>query len=108
MLLVWGSDAFTQSIVENGMKLTKEELLEELRYRICEVTFTKVNGETRTMPCTLRADLVPVYERRTPLKEATDKEKATVSVWCTDANAWRSFRVDSVTDFKIHLELHGF
>ncbi len=90
------------------MKLTKEELLEKLRDRVCEVTFTKVNGETRTMPCTLRPDLVPAYERKTPVKEATEKESATLSVWCIDKQAWRSFRVDSVTDFKIHLELHGF
>ena len=108
MLLAWGMDAFTESIERNRMKLTKEELLQKLRDRICEVTFTKVNGETRTMPCTLRADLVPAYERKTPVKEATAKESATISVWCTDKNAWRSFRVDSVTDFKIHLELHGF
>lgn len=90
------------------MKLTKEELLEKLRDRVCEVTFTKVNGEVRTMPCTLRKDLVPAYERKTPVKEATEKESATLSVWCIDKQAWRSFRVDSVTDIKIHLELHGF
>jgi acyl-ACP thioesterase len=108
MLLGWGNDAFTKSIERNRMIMTKEELLEELRYRICEVTFTKVNGETRTMPCTLRPDLVPAYERKTPVKEATEKESATLSVWCIDKQAWRSFRVDSVTDFKINLELHGF
>lgn len=108
MLLGWGMGAFTKSIERNRMKLTKEELLGKLRDRVCEVTFTKVNGEVRTMPCTLRADLVPAYERKTPVKEATEKESATLSVWCIDKQAWRSFRIDSVTDFKIHLELHGF
>lgn len=108
MLLGWGMDAFTESIKRNGMKLTKEEIVEALKANVCEVTFTKVNGETRTMPCTLRADLVPAYERKTPVKEATAKESATLSVWCTDKNAWRSFRVDSVTDVKIEFELHGF
>ena len=108
MLLGWGMDAFTESIKRNSMKLTKEEIVEALKANVCEVTFTKVNGETRTMPCTLRADLVPAYERKTPVKEATAKESATLSVWCIDKQAWRSFRVDSVTDFKIHLELHGF
>jgi hypothetical protein len=108
MLLAWGMDAFTESIERNRMILTKEELLETLRYKECEITFTKVNGEVRTMPCTLRADIVPAYERKTPVKEATDKEKATISVWCTDKGAWRSFRVDSVTDIKIKYELHDF
>lgn len=83
------------------MILTKEELIETLKTSVCEVTFTKVNGETRTMPCTLKEDIVPAYERKTPVKEATDKEKATLSVWCTDKGAWRSFRVDLVTKLEI-------
>jgi hypothetical protein len=84
------------------MKLTKEQIVETLKNNVCEITFTKVNGEVRVMPCTLREDIVPVYERKTPVKEATAKESATLSVWCTDKAAWRSFRVDSVTDFKIN------
>jgi hypothetical protein len=101
MLLGWGMDAFTESMERNGMKLTKEEIVEALKGNVCEVTFTKVNGEVRTMPCTLREDLVPKYERKTPVKEATTKESATLSVWCTDKAAWRSFRVDSVTELII-------
>ena len=85
------------------MILTKEELIETLKTNVCEVTFTKVNGEVRTMPCTLKEDIVPAYERKTPVKEATDKEKATLSVWCTDKQSWRSFRVDSVTEVKISM-----
>jgi len=108
MLLGWGMDAFTEAKERNRMILTKEELIETLKTNVCAVTFTKVNGETRTMPCTLRADIVPVYERKTPVKEATDKEKATLSVWCTDKGAWRSFRVDSVTEVKINVDLQGF
>lgn len=103
MLLGWGSDAFTLSKERNCMKLTKEQIVEALKANVCEVTFTKVNGETRTMPCTLREDLVPAYERKTPVKEATTKESATLSVWCTDKAAWRSFRVDSVTKVEIQL-----
>lgn len=103
MLLGWGSDAFTESIERDRMKLTKEQIIEALKSNVCEVTFTKVNGETRTMPCTLKEDIVPKYERKTPVKEATDKELATLSVWCTDKGAWRSFRVDSVTAVSIQL-----
>ena len=85
------------------MKLTKEQIVEALKANICEVTFTKVNGETRTMPCTLKEDIVPAYERKTPVKEATVKESATLSVWCVDKAAWRSFRVDSVTKVEINV-----
>jgi hypothetical protein len=83
--------------------MQREELLETLRNNVCTITFTKVNGEVRVMPCTLRTDIVPAYKRKTPLKEATDKEKATVSVWCIDANAWRSFRFDSVSKVEINV-----
>ena len=85
------------------MKLTKEQIVEALKANVCAVTFTKVNGEVRTMPCTLKEDIVPTYERRTPVKEATTKESATLSVWCTDKSAWRSFRVDSVTKLEINV-----
>jgi acyl-ACP thioesterase len=101
MLLGWGSDAFTIAKERNRMKLTKDQIVAALRAHVCNVTFTKVNGETRTMPCTLREDIVPAYERKTPAKEATDKEKATLSVWCTDKAAWRSFRVDSVLELQV-------
>ena len=82
------------------MTLTKEQIVEALKNNVCEITFTKVNGEVRVMPCTLREDLVPKYERKTPAKESTAKETATLSVWCTDKAAWRSFRVDSVTNLE--------
>ena len=85
------------------MKLTKEQIVTALKHSVCEVTFTKVNGETRTMPCTLKEDIVPVYERKTPVKETTAKESATLSVWCVDKAAWRSFRVDSVTDVQVNI-----
>jgi hypothetical protein len=106
MLLGWGSDAFTQAKERNGMKLTKEEIVAALKANVCAVTFIKVNGEIRTMPCTLREDLVPKYERKKPVVESEETIKVketspTLSVWCTDKGAWRSFRVESVTNLEI-------
>jgi hypothetical protein len=88
------------------MKLTKEQIVEALKTNVCAVTFTKVNGEVRVMPCTLREDLVPKYERKKPVVESKETIKVketspTLSVWCTDKGAWRSFRVDSVTNLEI-------
>lgn len=84
------------------MILTREEIIEALKTNICTVKFTKINGEIREMPCTLREDIVPKYERKTELKEAK-QNLDTLSVWCTDKNAWRSFRVDSVMEVSINL-----
>lgn len=90
------------------MTLTREQLIAALSADVCQITFTKLNGEVRVMPCTLKEDLVPKYERKTPLVESKDpvevKEPSpTLSVWCTDKAAWRSFRVDSVTKVEIDL-----
>ena len=70
-----------------------------LQNNLVEVTFTKVNGESRTMPCTLAADKLP------PIKVTEGKERKrnneSISVWCTDKNEWRSFRVDNVTNVTV-------
>lgn len=81
------------------MTFTREQLLTALHNGPCTVTFTKVNGEKRVMPCTLQASMLPpappVVEGKVPRKENLD----TIRVFCTDKNEWRSFRVDSVTEF---------
>jgi hypothetical protein len=81
------------------MSFSRDQLLTALHHGVCTVTFTKVNGEQRVMPCTLNADWLPtappVVEGKAPRKENVD----TIRVFCTDKNEWRSFRVDSVTEF---------
>ena len=72
--------------------MNKEEIIEQLKTGIYRVTFTKVNGEERSMPCTLQDGQVPVFESK-GTKTVNDN---VVSAWCTDKQAWRSFRVDSV------------
>ena len=39
--------------------IDRDQLSELLHSGECVVEFTKVNGELRTMPCTLKADLIP-------------------------------------------------
>ena len=61
------------------------------------ITFTKVNGEVRTMPCTLQKDKLPPV----PVKESTREAKTeTISVWCVDKQEWRSFKVMNVTEVR--------
>lgn len=68
----------------------------KLSLGVVTVTFTKVNGEKRVMPCTLAPWLIPpapVKESSTPKKENLD----VLRVFCTDKQEWRSFRIDSVS-----------
>lgn len=61
-----------------------------------DVTFTKVNGEIRTMPCTLDARKLPkLDEAKVSGKKKNDD---TLSVWCVDKQEWRSFKVMNVTE----------
>ena len=78
------------------MELNREHIVNLLRESICEVTFTKVNGDVRTMPCTLDSTLLPPQ----PLKEFHETrlyKPEVLSVWCLDKMEWRSFRVANVT-----------
>jgi len=80
------------------MEYNRDNIADMLRESVCEVTFTKINGESRTMPCTLKADLVPPVNVKELREERTRKPNPdNLSVWCTDKNEWRSFKIANVT-----------
>ena len=68
-------------------------LVDFLANNDCMLTFKKVDGELRDMPCTLRADALPpapvVVEGRASKKPNPD----VLSVWCLDKKEWRSLRL---------------
>ena len=80
----------------------RDQLISLLKENVCVVTFTKLDGETREMPCTLKEDVVPapvITEGKEP-KEKKQNDSI-ISVWCTDKDSWRSFRVDRVTSVSV-------
>lgn len=86
----------------------REVLREQLLSGIAEVTFTKVDGTVRTMPCTLDASIIPappVHVSNTDNPVDFPKAKKTnplvMSVWCTDKGEWRSFRLENVISVKV-------
>jgi len=77
----------------------RDELLDDLRKYVIEVTFTKVNGENRALRCTLRPELLPATYMN-ELAEETAFHKVNpniIAAWDVVKGGWRSFRVDSVT-----------
>ena len=79
--------------------MNRERMIEQLHKGICTVEFTKVNGDSRTMRCTLNASLGNMPEM--PLSEsASPVNPDVVKVWDVDANGWRSFKVESVNTFS--------
>jgi hypothetical protein len=76
--------------------MTRDEIVQLLQAGVCEVTFTKVNGELRQMPCTLKTELLPVVDNKLNEGKARKSKEDNLSVWCTDKNEWRSFRIANV------------
>jgi hypothetical protein len=82
------------------------EIRNMLHNGVCEITFTKVDGSVRVMPCTLNESLIPpapvhVTNTDNPVDFPAPKREKKInpdvmSVWCTDKNEWRSFRVANV------------
>jgi len=83
------------------MIFTKENLIDMLRNNVVTVTFTKVNGEERVMKCTLMAEYVPNAPTSGGQVLLQESESKAMSVWDTQANGWRSFRVDSVKSISM-------
>ena len=82
------------------MNMDRQELVDLLSQHDCEVAFTKVNGEVRVMPCTLRTEAMPLREAN-EFHQTRPLNPDVVSVWCLDKWEWRSFRVANVTDIKV-------
>ena len=82
--------------------LSRDEMVKELESGPCEVTFTKLSGDERVMQCTLQENLIPGFDKHVP---ATQKKmrainESVIVVWDLGVEDWRTFRVDSVKEFK--------
>lgn len=86
--------------------MDRDQLQEMLKQGIYDVTFTKVNGETRTMPCTLMEGVIPPARKDDPVsqKRVRDINPQVMVAWCIDKREWRSFRVANVISMVKHQE----
>jgi len=77
---------------------TREQLMETLKKEVAVVTFKKLNGDERKMPCTLITDFLPPAITQKKVREISDKVCA---VWAVESKGFRSFRYDRVTSIEI-------
>ena len=89
------------------MTYKRENIIADLKSHVMEVSFTKVNGDSRIMRCTLDQRIIPQPVDYKHLEEQHSKpeNKEIVACWDVQANGWRSFRVDSV---KYIQEVDGY
>ena len=74
--------------------MTIDDLREVLKKDVATVTFTKIDGSTRVMHCTLIEDYLPPIKEFPNIKTGPSPFIATV--WDLEQNAWRSFKFESV------------
>ena len=82
------------------------DILEKLNSSRCWVTFKKVNGDMRTMWCTLQKEYLPEQKDIEEVLVKTEDEPKAIAVWDLEKQAWRSFRIESMVRFEINSYLH--
>jgi hypothetical protein len=88
------------------MMYQRDTLLKDLRENVIEVHFTKVNGDTRVMRCTLMKHLLP-QSYQVDLAEQNeersfhDTNTNVIAAWDVVKGGWRSFRIDSVAYVQV-------
>jgi hypothetical protein len=85
-----------------GTKVERTELELQLRDNIMEVTFNKINGDKRIMSCTLSKNVLPPATKKDPLTQEKIRKinEEVMSVWDTNANGFRSFRMANIVEVK--------
>lgn len=81
------------------MILTKAFLKDLLTQNNLNVKFKKRDGSERTMLCTLRQEALSSApgKKTDRVKQENDD---VVSVWDLEKNAFRSFRIDSIIEYR--------
>lgn len=79
--------------------LQMTDLSQLLHNNIVCVKFKKVNGEERTLKCTLLEKYIPQSNSSSKTKKTNDN---VYSVWSVDDNGWRSFRKDSIISYDVN------
>ena len=89
--------------IEHG----REYMIDLLQNRTIIVYFTKKDGSLREMKCTLQPDLLPKREVKEDKENATEPKpvnEEVIHAFDLEKDAWRSFRVDSVTGFDFSIK----
>ena len=82
---------------------TRDELMDQLRKDILVVTFKKLDGAERTMPCTLITSFLPPAKKDDPMtqKKVREVSDKVCAVWAVESKGFRSFRYDRVTKVEV-------
>jgi hypothetical protein len=80
----------------------RDGLIKNLAVGTLEVDFIKKDGTNRKMICTRSNKIIPFNEESEQKKQS--KSPDSFPVWDIEAEAWRAFRIDSITNVTIKQE----
>ncbi len=79
------------------MVYEEKEIRDRLYAGVVEVVFKKKNGEYRTMPCTLKSDLLPpMVPNEGDEGSSRPQIEGLIAVYSVEDCGWRSFYAESV------------
>jgi hypothetical protein len=80
----------------------RDELEQQLKENIMEVTFNKISGDRRIMTCTLNASHLPQPKKDEPLtqKKIRKLNEEVMVVWDINAKGFRTFRMANILEVK--------
>lgn len=79
-----------------------DAIVDQLRSNVLEVSFVKVDGDTRVMPCTLLTEYMPeASETKVQKVDDYSVNKSVIRAFAIDKQAWRSFRLENVTGVRV-------
>ncbi len=84
------------------VELMKKALSES----VCIVTFNKLNGDERVMSCTTNTKLMSKHMIPKGTSALVPSDHV-IKAYDTTADGWRSFRVESVTNFTVDRTNYG-
>jgi hypothetical protein len=86
--------------------INRDEIVQRLKETICMVVFEKKDGTIREMKCTLNSIQIPTVEQIENKEKRTKSENPDVlPVYDVEAKGWRSFRWDSIREFRDTMNL---
>ena len=96
---------FNSCSTEHYEELTVDGQRDYLKTLLIEdillVTFTKKNGDSREMYCTLQDEFVPEHKKYFSENTSRKKSLEVLAAFDMEKADWRSFRMDSITAFEI-------
>jgi len=83
--------------------MKRSDIQATLKDAICNVRFTKVDGSTRILCCTLNPDHIPKGDETPVTKPKNQKpiNENVLAVWDLDELRWKSFRISNVEKVDI-------